>query len=216
MGRYIPAIQEALRRAGFPIERAGKVQQVTFGPGDGFPVQVVEQQRWESRNRDETRRILVTQDSVTLQSTASASSSGWALRYIDAVRPQQGREFRFYLRPGLHGLADEVFPSGRHLRHIESRGRTAVGGESGTMVVRMVQNDRGFSLPPDLLAAAPRFSPGAKPGELATLIDMDHYVEGTFDADSDWVIARAYEMHDHIVETFHEHVVTTAAIEEWK
>ena len=26
----------------------------------------------------------------------------------------------------------------------------------------------------------------------------------------------AYEMHDHIVETFHDHVVTEEAIEEWK
>ena len=42
---YIPAIQEAFRRAGFPIEKAGKVHQVTFGSADGVPVQVVEQQR---------------------------------------------------------------------------------------------------------------------------------------------------------------------------
>ena len=41
---------------------------------------------------------------------------GVGLRYIDVVRPQHGREFRFYLSPGLNGLADEVFPSDRHLR----------------------------------------------------------------------------------------------------
>ena len=86
MGRYIPAIQEAFRRAGFPIERAGKVQQVTFGPGDGVPVQVVEQQRWEYRNRDETRSIMVTQDSVTLQSTAYKRFEEFAERLDLAVR----------------------------------------------------------------------------------------------------------------------------------
>ena len=32
MERYIPAIQDAFRRTGFPIERAGKVHQVTFTP----------------------------------------------------------------------------------------------------------------------------------------------------------------------------------------
>ena len=52
------------------------------------------------------------------------------------------------------------------------------------MVVRIVQNDQGLSLPPDLMAAAPKYSPRAEAGERVTLIDMDHYVEGTFDPDS--------------------------------
>ena len=40
MERYIPAIHEVFRRQGFPIERAGKVHQVTFGPSGSAPVQV--------------------------------------------------------------------------------------------------------------------------------------------------------------------------------
>ncbi len=242
MERYIPAIQEKFRRKGFPIERAGKVQQVTFGPGDGAPVQVVEQQRWDYRNREQTWSFLVMQGSMTLQTTAYTRFEDFAarlqlavrtvlteseqhrlglvhrvgLRYIDVVRPSAGKGFRFYLRPGLHGVPEEVFSPGGHLLHMESRGRTAVGGYPGTMVVRIVQNNQGFSLPPDLMAAAPRFSPRTMAGELVTLIDMDHYVEGTFDPDSEWVVARAYELHDHIVETFHDHVVTEEAIKEWK
>ena len=70
-----------------------------------------------------------------------------------------------------------------------------VGGNPGTMVVRIVQNDQGSPLPPDLVDAAPSFPPRAEAGELVTLIDMDHFVEGNFDADPDWVVARAYEMH---------------------
>ena len=45
---YIPAIQEEFRRHGFPLERAGKVQQLIFGPAGGVPVQVVEEQRWST------------------------------------------------------------------------------------------------------------------------------------------------------------------------
>ena len=242
MEQYIPAIQEVFRRNGFPIERAGKVQQVTFGPGDGAPVQVVEQQRWEYRNREETWSIIVMQDSVILQTTAYTRFEEFAerlklcvytvlaeseqdrfgivqrvgLRYVDVVRPQSGKGYRFYLRPGLHGLPDEVYQPGRHLVHIESRGSTVVGGDAGTMVVRIVQNDQGHVLPPDLLAAAPKFPRRVEAAELVTLIDMDHYVEGNFNPDSDWVVARTYEMHDHIIETFHEHVITPEAIEEWK
>ena len=242
MEQYIPAIQEVFRRRGFPIERAGKVHQVTFGPGDSTPVQLTEQQRWDYRNKDETWSILLTQDTVILQTTAYTRFEEFAgrlqmavhtvlaesehdelgvvhrvgLRYIDVVRPSGGKDFRFYLRPGLHGVPDEVFQPGRHLLHTESRGRTVIGGNPGTMVVRIVQNDQGSSLPPDLVDAAPRFSPRAEAGELVTLIDMDHFVEGNFDADPDWVVARAYEMHDHTIETFHNHVVTEDAIEEWK
>ena len=204
MNRYIPAIQDAFRRTGFPIERAGKVRQVTFGPGASAPVQMIEQQRWEYRNREETWSVLVTEDSVILQTTAYTRFERFAerlqsavntvlteseqaqfgvvhragLRYIDMVRPGAGKDFRFYLRPGLHGVRDEVFQPGRHLLHVESRGQTVVSGHPGTMIVRIVQNDQGHSLPPDLMAAAPKYSPRAGPGELVTLIDMDHYVEG--------------------------------------
>ena len=242
MERYTPAIQDAFRRTGFPIERAGKVHQVTFTPSDSAPVQLVEQQRWEYRNREETWSVLVTEDSVILQTTAYTRFEEFAdrlqlaigtvlteseqaqfglvhrvgLRYIDMVRPSPGKDFRFYLRQALHGVPDDVFHPGRHLLHVESRGQTVVGGHPGTMIVRIVQNNQGHSLPPDLMAAAPRHSPRAGPGELLTLIDMDHYVEGTFDPDPEWVVASAYELHDHIVETFHDHVVTGEAIEEWK
>ncbi len=242
MERYIPAIHEVFRRREFPIERAGKVHQITFRPGGGAPVQMMEQDRWEYRNKEETWSILLTQDTVILQTTDYTRFEDFAeqlrmavhtvlaasehdqlgvvhrvgLRYIDVVRASGGKDFRFYLRPGLHGVPDEVFQPGQHLLHTESRGRTVVGGNRGTMVVRIVQNDQGSSLPPDLVDAAPSFSARTEPGELVTLIDMDHFVEGNFDADAGWVVGRTYEMHDHIIETFHNHVVTEDAIEEWK
>lgn len=242
MDRYIPAIQEAFRRNRFPIERSGKVHQVTFAPGGGAPVQVVEQQRWDYRTREDTWSIIVTEDSVILQTTDYTRFEEFAerlrlavhtvlskseqdrlgvvqrvgLRYIDVVRPAGDRGFRYYLRSGLHGVPDAVFPSGRHLLHIESTGDTTVGGVPGKMIVRVAQNDQGAPLPPDLMAGAPALSPKTKQGELVTLIDMDHYVEGSFNPDADWVVARTYELHDHIVETFHDHVVTTDAIQEWK
>ena len=243
MDGYIPNIQEQFRRNEFPVERAGKVQQITFGPGAGVPVQVIEQDRWEFRTKDETWSVLVTQDGVVLQTTAYERFEGFAerlqravstvlattehdrlgvvhrvgLRYVDIVQPRKGEDFRAYLRPGFHGAADEVFQPGTHRLHVESTEGTQVGDDvTGTMIVRVVQNDQGFSLPPDLIVGAPKHAVRAKAGELITLIDMDHYIEGTFDPDTDWVVARAFEMHDHLIETFHEHVVTETAIEAWK
>ena len=172
----------------------------------------MERQRWEYRNRDETWSILLMRDTVILQTTAYTRFEDFAerlrmavhtvlaesehdrlgvvhrvgLRYIDVVRPSGGKDFRFYLRPGLHGVPDEVFQPGRHLLHTESRGRTR--GRPGTPARwswRIVQNDQG-SLPPDLVDAAMNFTPRAEAGELVTLIDMDHFIEGNFDADAGW------------------------------
>ena len=242
VGDYIPAIQEEFRRKGLPIERAGKVQQLIFAPGGGAPIQAVEQQRWEFRTRDEFWSILVMSDSVVLQTTAYERFEGFAerlqhavdtvfaktehdrlgvvhrvgLRYIDAIRPRAGEDFRFYLRDGFHGIAEDVFRPGTQRLHVESAGKTQVGEVAGTMVVRVVQNDQGLLLPPDLVGGAPKQDSSAETGELITLIDMDHYVEGNFDPDARWVVETAYEMHDQIVETFYEHVVTAEAVALWQ
>jgi len=239
MSDYIPAIQEEFRRQGFPIERAGKIQQLTISPAG---VQAVEQERWEYRTKDEAWSVLVLQDSVVLQTTGYQRFEGLAehlqralgtvltktehdklglvqrvgLRYIDLIQPRSGEDFRHYLRPGFHGVADAVFQPGTHRLHVESVGSCAVGDTAGTMVVRVVQNDQGFDLPPDLVGGAPKHVSRAKEGELVTLVDMDHYVEGTFDPNVDWVVERAYQMHDHLIETFHKHVVSDAAIEVWR
>lgn len=240
--RYIPEIQESFRQWDFPMERAGKVQQINFGPGGGAP-QVIEQERWEYLTRDETWTVLVTQDNVVLQTTAYAKFENFAerlqnavrtvlattehdrlgviqrlgLRYINVIQPRDDQDFRAYLRPGFHGASDEVFQTGTHRLHVESTGRTQVGDDvNGTMIVRVFQNNQGVSLPPDLIGGAPKSVGRAKPGELLTLIDMDHYIEGTFDPNADWVVARAFEIHDHLIETFHEHVVTESAIKVWK
>jgi len=236
---YIPAIQEEFRRQGFPIERAGKVNQLTITPSG---VNTVEQESWEYRNRDEHWSVLVVQDSVVLQTTAYERFEGFAaklemavrtvlekteqnrfglvqrvgLRYIDLVQPGDGEDYRVYLRPGFHGAADEVFTPQSHRLHVESVGRTSVGDIEGTMIVRIAQNDRGFDLPPDLAGASPKHTSRAREGRLATLVDMDHFIEGNFNPDAAWVIERAYEMHDHLIETFHEHVVSAKAIEVWR
>ena len=139
------------------------------------------------------------------------------LRYIDIVRPRDAEDFREYLRPGLHGTSDDKFQPLTHRLHVESTGKTEVGsGILGTMIVRVVQNDQGISLPPDLISAPPRYVERAERGEVVALIDMDHFIEGTIDPDADWIVEKAYELHDHVFETFHEHVVSATAIEVWK
>lgn len=239
MGDYIPGIQEAFRRHGFPIERAGKIQQLTITSAG---VQAVAQERWEYRTKDEQWSVTVLQDSVVLQTTAYERFEGFAekleaavktvlqqteqdklgliqrvgLRYIDLIQPRKGETYRDYLRPGFHGASDAPFVEASHRLHVESVGRTKVGDISGTMLLRVAQNDQGLDLPPDLLGLAPKFQPRAKAGELVTLVDMDHFIDGKFDPNAEWVTAHAYVMHDQLIETFHEYVVSEKAIEVWR
>lgn len=239
MSDYIPAIQEEFRRNDFPLERAGKIRLLTITPAG---VLATEQESWEYRTKDEQWSVTVLPDSVVLQTTAYERFEGFAerleravrtvldkteqsqfglvqrvgLRYIDLVKPREGEDYRLYLRPGFHGVADEVFRARSHRLHVESVGHTSVGDTEGTMIVRVVQNDQGFDLPPDLVGGAPTHESRAQAGELVTLVDMDEFIEGKFDPDPGWVVARAYEMHDHLIETFHNHVVTEKAIEVWR
>jgi hypothetical protein len=45
---------------------------------------------------------------------------------------------------------------------------------------------------------------------------MDHSVTGNFNADAALVVEKLFQLHDDLVETFHEHVVSKEAIESWK
>lgn len=239
MAQYIPAIQEEFRRQGYPIENAGKVQQVAITPAG---VRQVEQEQWEYRTKDESRSIVVLQDSVTVQTTSYSRFEEFAeqlrfalatvlektegdkygviqrigLRYVDLIRPDAGRNYRFFLKSGFHGVADEVFEQGTHRVYVQSVGRTMVDGTPGAMIVRVVQSDAGADLPPDLAMVAPKHEVRAREGELVTFVDMDHYVTGNFAADAGLVVDKLYRLHDKLIETFHEQVVTKEAVESWK
>jgi uncharacterized protein (TIGR04255 family) len=245
MAQYIPAIQEDFRRNGYPLEKAGKVQNLLItasGP------KVEEQERWEYRTKDETRSVLVAHDSVSLQTTSYTRFEQFAdqfrfaldtvltrtdhnakadgntlgvihrigLRYVDLIRPGAGQDHRFFLKPGFHGLADEVFDKGTHRLYVQSVGRTMVGKTAGAMIVRVAQGDDGSPLPPDLAVGAPKHEARASAGELVTFVDMDHAVTGSFDADTSLVIEHLFLLHDALVETFHEHVVSKEAIAAWE
>jgi hypothetical protein len=110
------------------------------------------------------------------------------------------------LRPGLHGADEGVFREGSARLFVEPVGRTDVDDVEGTMVIRVTQNDLGFDLPPDLVGSAPEREVRAVSGELVTLLDTDHFIEGSFEADAAWVVARGHKMHD---------LIATAAEDFW-
>ena len=240
MAGYAPTIQDAMRRDGYPIERSGKTQQILIGQ-DGVAHNAT-QEKWEFRSKAEDWSILLFEDSFVLQTTAYQGFEDFAerltkalrtvfqtaeldefgvirrvgLRYVDLVQPRPDEDFRAYLRPGLHGIAGNPHEPGTHRLYVQSAGRTQVGEDLGTLVVRIAQSDNGADLPRDLVQHAPDRSPRTQEGELVTFIDMDHYLEGKFDPNVDWVKERVYLLHDVIIETFHEEVISLEAVKTWK
>lgn len=238
MGQYISAIQEELRRTGYPIEKIDKIQQLTFTPASGIVAS--ETDRWEYRTKDEKRSVFIFQDNVVLQTRAYERFETFAeqleqvvaivlskteqsefgvlqrvgLRYVNRVVPDEGRDFRYYIREGLHGLSGEAFQPRSHRLQLQSAGTMDVQGIPGTLAVRLQQNDQGIDLPPDL--AAPDQPLSGRPGEVITLIDLDHYIQGNFDPDEKWITKHLYVMHDQIIDTFHDRVVTPEAIGAWR
>lgn len=242
IAKYIPAIQEEFRRNGFPVEKAGKIQQFTFGSKDRVPLRVDEVERWEYLTKNEGWSILVMQDNLVLQTTAYTKFEEFAeklsfavgtvfriteteqlgvvhrvgLRYVNAIQPRENEDFRIYLQDGIRGISDEVFRENTSLLHFESAGKTPACSNEAKMIVRVVQNNQGYLLPPDLLGAAPKIPTQASDRKLVTLIDLDHFIEGPIDASSNRVTSTAFELHDHIIETFHNHVITPHAAGVWQ
>lgn len=239
IAKYIPAIQEVFRRNGFPIERYGETPQIFLSPAGA---EVKPQPRWEYKSKNERWSILVAPDSVVLQTTDYDRFEGFAeklrlavdtvlkatehdrygvlqrigLRYIDHIRPQAGEDFRAYVKPGLHGIQDEgVFLPNSGRLHCEMVGATKVGDESGTLIIRLTQNNEGLELPPDLLGSAPLPADSPRQGGWLTIIDTDHFLEGKFDCDADWVVRHADLLHTQINDAFFDHVITPHAEKVW-
>jgi uncharacterized protein (TIGR04255 family) len=241
MGEYVPALQDALRRQGYPVEQEGQLQHLTLTPA-GLVVRP--QARWEYRSRDGTRAFLVTDTGAVFLTTeysrfeefADTCASALAqlldvteqrefgalqrlgLRFVNRISPADGKDHRFYLQAGLCGMDDSAFPGGGRQLKVEQQGATKVRGGDALLTVRVTQNRSGADLPPDLLSVAlPRPNP-VPPGALITLLDMDHVIQFADNRRPDVVeiVEFASALHDVIVETFHDHVVTPAAIEEWR
>jgi len=233
MAEYIPAIQDRLRRNGFPSDLSGILQQMLLtaaGP------QTIQTKQDEFRSADNTWSIVVGEDTLVLITSNYDRFAGFAdklrlaietvdaaaelrhgqitrigLRYIDVIQPQDGETHRDYLKANLHGPQSAVFTQGP-LVHLEAAGRT----DLGTMILRITQNDQGILVPPDIALKPLRYKQVTKPGQLLTLIDSDHFVEGEWPFDLKAIIETVDQLHRGINTAFFRDVVTKHATTIWK
>jgi uncharacterized protein (TIGR04255 family) len=234
MPELIPQIYDLLRKEGFPEDASSTVQQIVITPGNA--PQIIERKQDEFRSKDNKWSLTISEDMLVLVTTAYDRFEGFAdrlkrsleivdqvaeinqglvnrigLRYVDVINPQHGETFRNYLQPSLHGPTSSVFTDLNSWLHLESVGRTALG----TMIVRITQNDQGVVLPPDIIHKPMTYKMKVETGKLITLVDSDHFVEGSWDYDLANIINTTSELHEAINAAWFNDLVTQEALTIW-
>lgn len=234
MPEFIPQIHDLLRKEGFPEDVSATVQQVVITPGS--QPQIIERKQDEFRSKDNQWSLTISEDMLALVTTAYDRFEGFAnrlrrcleivdqiaeihhglinrigLRYVDVIDPMPDKTFRNYLQPSLHGPKSAVFTALDQWLHLESVGQT----EIGTMIVRITQNDQGIVLPPDIVHKPMKYKMKIDAGKRITLIDTDHFVEGSWDYDLESIMKTTDDLHGTINNAWFNDLVTKEALDIW-
>ena len=233
MGDYIDDVQERLRRSGFPRFEEGRAHEILLRPG--LQPEIREHTRWEFQNKERSAAIIVMQNAIVLHTNSYDTFDQFAkslrlalevigdaakpalverlgLRYVDLIRPDAGESWTAYLKQGLHGLQPESIGMTGGLQRHETIGTT----KAGQLVIRCVQSTDGAFLPADMLPSTLDYSRVTViPGELVTLLDLDHFSPATRDFDVDQVMIAMWELHENLDVSFRE-AVTEHALIKWE
>jgi uncharacterized protein (TIGR04255 family) len=198
MSGYVDAIQEKLRRTGFPDFKAEHQFGLEIRRLDELQpeVQTQQQMRWSFLDAERTEGYLLFANTLVfhttkydtfttfLQKTISglelvheivelAYIERVGLRYLDAIVPMDDDTLPQYLNASLLGLSADL---GGVLKHSFTETVTSI--EDGTLVVRAVITDGVLALTPDLfplqLSLLPRF---AEINGRHAVLDNDYFVE---------------------------------------
>jgi len=227
----IPAIQEQLRKNGFPRINERELRMEKRHP-DG--TQEVETKRqWEFIDKDLTRSVLIDQDSLTYQVThyklfeqfaeafgaiLDVFSNGMeptltqriGLRYVDLITPAPGKSLERYLSSSLRGFSVQEGDT-REGFVSESVSQT---GSNTKFIHRYAEAIRGYGFPPDLQPLTLSIPRELRQKSPFGLLDLDHILTAEEDFSTDSIHAHFWHLHDHHTKAFRASV-TPDALDEW-
>lgn len=229
--RYIPEIQESLRRSGFPKFIKSKIHEIKFQSETEPTASTFD--RFEFQSRNGRTGVVLTTNAVALHTSDYQHFDEFlatfekallpinsvlgiefaervGLRYVDLVRLSDGESFDQYMTRDILGPDASTFGVVRSLSRFEIVGRTDVG----TLAFRHWQMSNGNFLPPDLLPSTLSHPTTLKPEEVVSLLDFDHYSESQLDFDLDQIRTLLWRLHDNVDRGFRE-VVTEFALDKW-
>ena len=230
MERFVPEIQENLRHKGFPRFLRGQVHEIAL-QADGSP-KFNAAERFEFQNKEASLGIVLQTKSVAVHTNRYSNyesleeqlrtalmavhrvvkislAERLGLRYVNLVRLETGEKWSDYINPGLLGLdASSIGVSGWTSR-AEFIGPTQVG----SLAIRYWQS--GQPIPPDLgISGTLSDSPVLPPGEIATTLDFDHFVQQSSDFVVSDVMSKFEQLHEQL-DTVFAASVTPKALVRW-
>jgi len=237
MTEYVPALQEKLRRMGYPDFRQENQMAINIRRTEAPQpeVQSSQQNRWSFTNSKGIEGYLLLRDALIFHTTEYESFETFSqkamaglelvheivdlsyidrigLRYLDAVCPNEGDKVEDYLAPSLAGLSLAIEGS---LNHAFSE--TAIQVDGGTLIARSVITENGLAMPPDLVPLSLKL-----PQKIADIsgrnavIDIDYFVTNRVDGiDKGFIDAQMNASHEIITKAFNSSV-TEHAIKTWK
>lgn len=232
---YVPVIQEAFRRAGYP----------DFGSRTGVALKVTIQQDGSPRPEPQpvtsfwfgdsakTHSFLLDGDSLTLQSTDYGDFRGFAkkfedglervheavhldfverigLRYLDRIAPMGNDKLDQYLVPAALGVRDIIGG-----RQVHSYCETLAQVSGAKLLSRVFTQDGPLGFPPDIaqhgLQLQERF---VGPPTLHAILDTDGFVEQRIPYSIDDVRKQLTALHRIVSDVF-KGLATEYAFEKW-
>lgn len=234
--KYIPEIQEALRKNGFPKLRERRIQRqlLKVGSDESQRIEIKAVKQWEFHDIENQTSILVDQETLGVQTTHYStyeefkkllelglktvgelmSVSGilrCGLRYIDAIdQPEQGG-MSAWVKDELLGL--KKLDGFERLNNHSSTQLESTDGSK--LVVKATFARQGIVLPPDLLPCDLSFKHKPFREKPFLLLDLDHYSEKEFAYKLEAALKELENLHGGLDEAFRSSV-TPNALEQWK
>ena len=229
LGSYLPAIQERMRKAGFPdFQRANQVRFTLQAPPgtEGAEAQPIAHQTelYRFSDLDGNKSFIMEANSLIFQATTYDSFEDFfsqlelglgilneavgglsfyerlGLRYIDAVTPKEGEDLNLYVVNELLGLPERM-PKHAFAHSFSESALLADG--IGQVIARTIIQNGKLALPPDLqlngLKLHPRF---AQISGIHAVIDTDGFSIERHPFNMENIQARMTALHDLIGNCF--------------
>jgi len=232
--KYIPELQEELRKKGYPHFEEEQVQELVFAVGSATVPPVRSSSRWIFGSSDWQKTVVLSQDFVVIETSNYdmfelfssefkkilhlvkdkvdlGRSERVGLRYINLIRGGEAKSSHLSLRQELRGLGAS------DLSNVKSAQSTCISQaitSYGCLMVRAVHIDDGSHIPPELSSTKLKFINKPEQGEQVSILDIDHNGEFPGDFDVEALITRLSELHVFSDNAFIASV-TPEALKKW-
>ena len=233
MKDHVPEIQQGLREKGFPRFTQEERQQFVFGP----EIKAEREILWVFGNRDRTEAVTLSSSSVSYQTShydifeTFASQFGVmldviapitklefaeqvGLRYVDLIRPQEGKVANNFLRESVRGLSSTDIGASQSKHQFMLQAIT----EHGDLYVRSFENEGPKFMPPDLFSTHLKLNVDGNSlgNDPYRIVDIDHIWQGEdVDFDRASITDKLWGLHEYSSKAFRA-IVTDEAIELWR